>query len=71
MQKHRSLPHNPDIANTFFRAGFIESWGRGIEKICNLCKEYGIAERLMDIYSFHHKFQTKEFIDRCNQVWSD
>ena len=44
MQKHRSLPHNPDIANTFFKAGFIESWGRGIEKICNLCKEYGIAE---------------------------
>lgn len=27
MEKHRSLPHNPDIANTFFRAGFIESWG--------------------------------------------
>lgn len=185
MQKHRSLPYNPDIANTFFRSGFIESWGRGIEKICRLCKEYGIAEpeytvhpndimmmfkangtvndtvktilalieqnpsltyeemiektgksrrtisrlitelkekilfqelalikldtgrlismdikkymmfyekklniieriksdkgkeavriaeRLMDIYSFHHKFQTKEFIDRCNQVWSD
>lgn len=44
MQKHRSLPHNPDIANTFFRAGFIESWGYGIEKICNLCKEYGITE---------------------------
>ena len=44
MQKHRSLPHNPDIANTFFRAGFIESWGRGVEKICNLCKEYGIDE---------------------------
>ena len=43
-QKHRSLPHNPDIANTFFRAGFIESWGRGIEKICKLCKEYGIDE---------------------------
>ncbi len=44
MQKHRSLPHNPDIANTFFRAGFIESWGRGIEKICTLCKNYGIPE---------------------------
>ena len=41
---HRSLPHNPDIANTFFRAGFIESWGRGIEKICTLCKNYGILE---------------------------
>ncbi|WP_414162759.1 ATP-binding protein [Treponema vincentii] len=44
MQKHRSLPHNPDISNTFFRAGFIESWGRGVEKICRLCREYGIAE---------------------------
>lgn len=43
-QKHRSLPHNPDIANTFFRAGFIESWRRGVEKICRICKEYGIAE---------------------------
>ena len=44
MQKHRSLPHNPDIANTFFRAGFIESWGRGIEKICMLCADYGIPK---------------------------
>ena len=51
MQKHRSLPHNPDIANTFFRAGFIESWGRGIEKICNLCKEYGIAEPEYTVHS--------------------
>lgn len=42
MQKHRSLPHNPDIANTFYRAGFIESWGRGIEKICTLCQNYNI-----------------------------
>ena len=42
MQKHRSLPLNPDIAHTFYRAGFIESWGRGIEKICTLCKNYNI-----------------------------
>ena len=44
MQKHRSLPHNPDIANTFFRIGFIESWWRGIEKICSLCKKHRIPE---------------------------
>lgn len=25
IQKHRSLLHNPDIADTFFRAGFIEN----------------------------------------------
>lgn len=39
MGKHRSRPYNPLIANTFFRAGFIESWGRGIEKIKESCKE--------------------------------
>ena len=41
MGKHRSRPYNPLIANTFFRAGFIESWGRGIEKIKDSCKEAG------------------------------
>lgn len=30
-----------------------------------------IAERLMDLYSFHYKFQTQEYINKCNQVWSD
>lgn len=29
------------IANTFFRAGFIEAWGRGIEKIKESCREAG------------------------------
>ena len=29
------------------------------------------AERLMDMYSYHHKFKTEEFKDKCNQVWSD
>ena len=42
--KHKSIPYNPDIANTFYKAGFIESWGRGIEKICTICKEYGTPE---------------------------
>lgn len=41
MGKHRSRPYNPLIANTFFRAGFIEVWGRGIEKIKDSCKEAG------------------------------
>jgi ATP-dependent DNA helicase RecG len=42
MNSHRSNPYNPKIASTFFRAGFIESWGRGIEKICESCSGYGI-----------------------------
>lgn len=41
MGKHRSRPYNPLIANTFFRAGFIEAWGRGIEKIKDSCKKAG------------------------------
>jgi ATP-dependent DNA helicase RecG len=36
--KHASRPFNPNIANVFYLAGFIESWGRGIEKICEACK---------------------------------
>ncbi len=40
--KHPSLPFNPLVANAFFRAGYIESWGRGIEKIQRECREYDI-----------------------------
>lgn len=42
MGKHASAPFNPNIANVFYLAGFIESWGRGVEKICSACKEDGI-----------------------------
>lgn len=33
LRKHPSFPYNPDIANTLFRSGDIETWGRGYEKI--------------------------------------
>lgn len=42
LKKHASKPYNPDIANTLFRSGYIESWGRGIEKMMNYCLESGI-----------------------------
>jgi ATP-dependent DNA helicase RecG len=42
-KKHPSKPYNPDIANTFFRAGYIESWGRGTIKMINACKAHKIA----------------------------
>ena len=41
MKTHNSRPYNPDLANTFFRAGYIESWGRGIQKICEECDLIG------------------------------
>lgn len=46
--KHPSAPYNPLIANAFFRAGYIESWGRGIEKINRECKEHDLAAPLYD-----------------------
>lgn len=39
LSKHESIPYNPDIANAFFRAGLIESWGRGIERIIEACQQ--------------------------------
>lgn len=43
LQKHRSNPYNPNIANVFFRAGYIEAWGRGIEKMCNECRKNNVG----------------------------
>ena len=44
LNTHRSEPHNPAIATAFFRAGIIESWGRGITNIKNACEAAGKPE---------------------------
>ena len=44
MSKHASSPYNPNIAHVFYLAGFIESWGRGIEKICSACEKDGVPQ---------------------------
>ena len=43
-ETHSSKPRNRCIANVFYKAGFIESWGRGIDKICYGFKDKGFAE---------------------------
>ncbi|TFU91900.1 winged helix-turn-helix transcriptional regulator [Barnesiella sp. WM24] len=43
MDKHTSKPRNPKMAEAFYRAGFIEAWGRGIEKIVNGFKGEGLT----------------------------
>ena len=50
------MPYNPDIANTFFRAGEIEAWGRGIERIITACKNDG--------------FSTPEFRYDASGIWT-
>jgi ATP-dependent DNA helicase RecG len=39
LQKHSSRPHNPDISTAFFRIGYIEAWGRGMDKMKKQCIE--------------------------------
>ena len=42
LEKHSSEPYNPDVAHAFFRAGMIEAWRRGIEKILMACQAAGV-----------------------------
>lgn len=42
LTKHPSKPYNPDIANTLFRSGYIEAWGRGTIKMINDCIRFEI-----------------------------
>lgn len=63
--KHNSRPYNPDIANAFFRAGEIETWGRGIERIISACKDAGVPKpgikytngELMITFHFSKEYQ--------------
>jgi ATP-dependent DNA helicase RecG len=46
--KHPSDPYNPLVAAAFFRAGYVESWGRGIEKILSECEGHDIQAPTFD-----------------------
>ena len=39
--KHPSKSRNRNMAEVFFKAGYIESWGRGIEKMTHSLREVG------------------------------
>jgi len=47
-KQHRSLPRNKKIADVFYKAGLIESWGRGTIKIMEECKKAGLPEPLYE-----------------------
>ena len=70
-RKHSSQPRNPIIADVCFKGGYIDAWGRGIEKIINACKEAGLPEpqfeensggMLVTLFNnkFDHKVRTVE-----------
>lgn len=54
--KHSSQPRNPDIATAFFRSGYVESWGRGMDKMRILCQEA--------------KIPTPQFSCKGNDFWT-
>ncbi|MDR0940763.1 MAG: ATP-dependent DNA helicase [Bacteroidales bacterium] len=61
LDKHSSQPRNPDIATAFFRSGYVESWGRGMDKMKNLCIEAKIPVPKIsckgnDFWTFHPQF---------------
>ncbi len=48
LDKHPSKPHNKKIADIFFKAGFIEAWGRGILRIINDFRKVGLPDPLLE-----------------------
>lgn len=54
LRDHQSRPRNPLLADLFYRRGLIEKWGRGTQKIIDLCVEAGhpapqFEERVGDV----------------------
>lgn len=41
---HPSRPRNELIADAFFKAGLIETWGHGTLKMVSICKDEGLCE---------------------------
>lgn len=68
MEPHDSKPYNPDIANVFYRAGFIENWGQGIQKICDECQGIGaelpVYELVGTTLRIHFKALESALIDQ-------
>ena len=47
-EKHSSQPFNPLLANVFFRAGDIESWGRGYRRIIRMNEAAGLLPPIVE-----------------------
>ena len=47
-KKLTAFPRNPLIADICYKAGYIDSWGRGVEKITTACKNAGLPEPIIE-----------------------
>lgn len=62
---HRSKPRNPLIADTCFKAGYIDLWGRGTIKIIEACREAELPEPVLK--EEQGGFLSKIFKDRFTE----
>ena len=63
--EHLSKPRNTLLADVFYKAGFIENWGRGTIKIMEKCQEKGLPEP--DFEEEHGVFIVKFYQDKWNE----
>lgn len=47
-QEHSSYPRNRNIAGVFFKAGYVEAWGRGTNDIMAACRAAGLPEPIIE-----------------------
>lgn len=62
---HRSKPRNPLLADVCFKAGYIDSWGRGTIKIIEACEEEELPEPVLK--EEQGGFLSKIFKDRFTE----
>lgn len=71
-QTHSSYPRNRLIANVFFVAGYVESWGRGIEIMVEGCRQYGMPDLVIEeeqggiSVTFLKDIYTEEYLKKLN-----
>ncbi len=62
-ENHISKPFNPIIANMFYKAGFVESWGKGTNNIVDDCLKMGLPEP-----EYKYTFQSVQVIFNKNDL---
>ena len=63
LQSHSSRPYNPDIANAFFRCGYVESWGRGVHIMAKLCQAQGLPQPFYNIDGSDFWIEFRDFFN--------
>jgi len=45
----KSVPRNPLLFGMFYRMGMVEQVGSGIKRIREMCRDYGVAEPVIEM----------------------